>query len=327
MCARSNPPEGLELAHRQVGALAGGRPRTPSPTNTRIGGLAVPPMTSSISSAVSAMFTNRRPSRPIVSSGHRAARAGADELRGRGASRTPPRPRPRRSPPCGTRPASPCTPPHPSSPSAARCPTGRPISSARGFTRRHQRRDAPGEQPLPGRRDQQCRRTRRAPIATDLPTATPGLSSRATPSASWVTPSSTILRAQAVVLPGGQPAPSGSATGTLRVHERCSPPSPSSSVSLPTMIAPARPPTAMPPAERCGPTPARSARPCDARAPAVPPLRGRWPPHRPPGRPPAGSSASAPYPARSPATFSATASIRDCDVRRQSVVQRRRRAR
>jgi hypothetical protein len=39
------------------------------PTNTRIGGLAGAPITASISSTVRAMLTNRRPSRPIVSSG------------------------------------------------------------------------------------------------------------------------------------------------------------------------------------------------------------------------------------------------------------------
>ena len=43
--------------------------RVSRPTKTRIGGFAVPPMTASISSVVSAMLTNRRPSRPIVSRG------------------------------------------------------------------------------------------------------------------------------------------------------------------------------------------------------------------------------------------------------------------
>ncbi len=39
--------------------------RDSRPTNTRIGAFASPPMTAVISSGVSAMLTNRRPSRPM----------------------------------------------------------------------------------------------------------------------------------------------------------------------------------------------------------------------------------------------------------------------
>ena len=68
MCARSNAPRVsssriARSARSLVVALVS------RPTNTRIGGLAGPPITASISSTVRAMFTNRRPSRPIVSNG------------------------------------------------------------------------------------------------------------------------------------------------------------------------------------------------------------------------------------------------------------------
>ena len=68
MCARSNAPRvsSSRIARSARSLLVA---FVSSPTNTRIGGLAGPPMTASISGTVSAMFTNRRPSRPMVSNG------------------------------------------------------------------------------------------------------------------------------------------------------------------------------------------------------------------------------------------------------------------
>ena len=68
MCLRSNAPNvsssRIAMSARSLVVFLVSRP-----TKTRIGGFAGPPMTASISSTVSAMLTNRRPSRPIVSSG------------------------------------------------------------------------------------------------------------------------------------------------------------------------------------------------------------------------------------------------------------------
>ena len=66
MCARSKAPSAsssciARSARSLVVSLVS------RPTNTRIGDFAGPPITASISSAVRAMLTKRRPSRPIVS--------------------------------------------------------------------------------------------------------------------------------------------------------------------------------------------------------------------------------------------------------------------
>ena len=81
-------------------------------------------------------------------------------------------------------------------------------------------------------------------MPTALPTATPCESSSAAPSASWVTPSASILERRRWYCHAASPAPNGSAIGAFRVHERWSPPTPSNSMSPVTMIAPAIPPTA-----------------------------------------------------------------------------------
>ncbi len=151
-----------------------------------------------------------------------------------------------------------------------------------------------------------------APIPTALPTATPWESSSASPSASWVTPSATIFERSVWYCHAASPAPRGSAIGALRVQDRSPPPTPSSSMSLVTMMAPAIPPTATrqlnvrPHAraigsslrcarKRCAATPI----PIAATSPAR--ITPRWVIRR--------CEVSGPR----PATLRATASINDCD--------------
>ena len=200
-------------------------------------------MTASISSVVSAMFTNRRPSRPMVSRGTELlgpALTNSDVGAFAYAASTA-------SPEVSALWKTVCIPLYPAtprSPSARACPTGRPMSSARGLA-------AVTSDPTPRANSRSpVAAVRRPsdtpdPIATDLPTATAGLSSRATPSASWVTPSSTIFVRRRWYCQAASPAPNGSASGTLRVHGRRSPPMASRIVSPVTTIAPARPPTAI----------------------------------------------------------------------------------
>ena len=300
MCLRSNAPR-VSSSRMAMSARSLVVALVSRPTNTRIGGLAGPPITASISSTVSAMLTNRRPSRPIVSNGTALrgpaltnSEVGAIEYAASTAS------------PVVSAEANTCcrplNPANPSSPNATACPTGRPISS-RSRVHRGQRRTHPtGEQPLaPGRHVERRR---------DAGADAHGLADR---DALGVVEGLTLgvvgdalldhLRAQPVVLPRRQ-----ARTQRKRDRARCasrsarSPPMPSNSMSPVTMIAPAIPPTASrqlnvrPHARaigsslrwarnRCAATPMPIAATSPARiTPALghPPLRGVRPPARPP---------------------------------------------